>query len=537
MPYTSGSILFTNFVPVFILFPFVCWNILYTSWPIFLSIVYFFSALELSSARNSSFGNAASVLCDFVELAPLGSSLTETLVELSYDAHVLLPGQASSIQARFSFFDASVGYTAEILQEFLERVGSYHWAILAPKGSGIFQEFINMLAVVLLRLRWVCFWLQDKETLQIGIIGFNFLGLEVGVLSCYPTHPYWQAGSTLEFLLHLLGYSSVWHRWRVGRAWARSSTTQTWTDTLHFAVLCLELAVLRESSLLCGAFLVCDCTKLCICKSLINQASSFQRAPYLPGPSMPLTDTEVPSLPPYPNIQKITKFRDFHNWRNEYRKRQAGIPVLIQPSRRLRGGTWASVAGVQMRRTAHLPLLTYEFEPGEAIAVATTLPHPFSVRPDLGEPIEEAIKFVAGPLEPIRAYRSQRIKYWTRRAHDLFPETMDIIMGLQDEGLRHYFLPLVRPDTPPAVGNVSHLALWREVIAASKSRDTSGNPSSMVSGCAVQLSRAMSGQLRGRCQLSCSIPESYRIVRGEYGSGSLRSWRSLSSTRTPSISA
>ena len=46
------------------------------------------------------------------------------------------------------FFDASVGYTAEILQEFLERVGSYHWAILAPKGSGIFQEFINMLAVV-----------------------------------------------------------------------------------------------------------------------------------------------------------------------------------------------------------------------------------------------------------------------------------------------------------------------------------------------------------------------------------------------------
>ena len=76
-----------------------------------------------------------------------------------------------------------------------------------------------------------------------------------------------------------------------------------------------------------------------------------------------------------------------------------------------------------MRRTAHLPLLTYEFEPGEATAVATTLPHPFSVRPDSGEPIEEAIKFVAGPLEPIRAYRSQRIKYWTRRAHDLFPDT------------------------------------------------------------------------------------------------------------------
>ena len=109
---------------------------------------------------------------------------------------------------------------------------------------------------------------------------------------------------------------------------------------------------------------------------------------------MPLTDT-VPSLPPYPNIQKITRFRDFHSWRNEYRKRQAGTPVLIQPSPRLRGGTWASAAGVQMRRTAHLLLLTYEFEPGEAIAVATTLPHPFSVRPDLGEPIEEAIKFVA----------------------------------------------------------------------------------------------------------------------------------------------
>ena len=46
-------------------------------------------------------------------------------------------------------------------------------------------------------------------------------------------------------------------------------------------------------------------------------------------------------------------------------------------------------------------------------------------------------------------------------------------MGFQDEGLSHYFLRLVRPDTPPAVENVSHLVLWREVIAASKSRDTS----------------------------------------------------------------
>ena len=47
----------------------------------------------------------------------------------------------------------------------------------------------------------------------------------------------------------------------------------------------------------------------------------------------------------------------------------------------------------------------------------------------------------------------------------------------------------------------------------------------------------MSGQLRGRCEISCSIPESYRTEREEYGSGSSRSWRSLSSTRTPSTSA
>ena len=173
---------------------------------------------------------------------------------------------------------------------------------------------------------------------------------------------------------------------------------------------------------------------------------------------MLLTNTEVPSFAAVPE----------HPEDHEHRKRQAGTPVIIQPSRRLRGGTWASAAGVQMRRTAHLPFLTYEFDSGEAIAVATTLPHLVSVRPDLGEPSEEAIKFVAGPLEPIRAYRSQRIKKWTTLAHDLFPESMDIIMGLQDEGLRHYFLRLVRPDTPPAVGNVSHLALWREVIAASR---------------------------------------------------------------------
>ena len=191
MPYTSGSILFTPSSAGTCRTP-----VGQSSFPLSTSSC----ALEFPSAPD---------LCDFVELAPLGSSLTETLVELSYAAHVLPPGQASSMQARFSFFDASAGYTAELLQEFLERVGSYHWAISAPKGSGIFQEFINVLAVVSqhfsLDFDGCAFGSRTKRPSRLVSSASTFSALEVGVLSCYPAHPYWQTGSTLGLLLHLLG--------------------------------------------------------------------------------------------------------------------------------------------------------------------------------------------------------------------------------------------------------------------------------------------------------------------------------------------
>ena len=78
MPYTSGSILFTNFVPVFILFPprllehavHQLANLLFHC--LLLPLLW-----NISSARNSGLGDAAP------GARPLGSSLTETLVELS----------------------------------------------------------------------------------------------------------------------------------------------------------------------------------------------------------------------------------------------------------------------------------------------------------------------------------------------------------------------------------------------------------------------------------------------------------------------
>ena len=92
-------------------------------------------------------------------------------------------------------------------------------------------------------------------------------------LDCSHAIPHTHTGKLdrhLDFFLHLLGYGSVWHRWRAGRA--RGGAVRRKPGQIHFISPCyvLSSAVLRDTSLLCGAFLVCDCTKLCICGSLIN---------------------------------------------------------------------------------------------------------------------------------------------------------------------------------------------------------------------------------------------------------------------------
>ena len=167
----------------------------------------------------------------------------------------------------------SLSLTLQLDQEFLERVGSYHWAILAPKGSGIFQEFINMLAVV---PQHFCFDFDGcafgsrtkrRSRLVSSASTFSALRWECSHLNFSCT--FWDTVA-LGIAGPLDGH---------GRGAVRRKPGQ-----IHFISPCyvLSSAVLRDTSR----------------GSLNNQASSFQRAPCLPGPSMPLTDTEVPSLPP-----------------------------------------------------------------------------------------------------------------------------------------------------------------------------------------------------------------------------------------------
>ena len=210
----------------------------------------------------------------FCGARPLGSSLTETSVELSYETHVLLPGQASNIQARFSFFDASAGYTAEILQEFLERVGSYHWAFLAPKGSCIFQEFINMLAVdpqhFCFDFDGCAFGSRTKRPSRFVSSASTFSALR---WECSHAIPHTHAGKPDR---HLNFSCTFWDTVAFGIAGALDGhgrgAVRRKPGQIHFnSFYVLSSAVLRDTSLLCGAFLVCDCTKLCICGSLINR--------------------------------------------------------------------------------------------------------------------------------------------------------------------------------------------------------------------------------------------------------------------------
>ena len=70
-------------------------------------------------------------------------------------------------------------------------------------------------------------------------------------------------------------------------------------------------------------------------------------------------------------------FVPFHSWKNPDRKRRSRC---ASPSARRTsfGNCWAVAAGRQTRRTAHAPLLQWEYEPGESIAFLSVANHPFT---------------------------------------------------------------------------------------------------------------------------------------------------------------
>ena len=90
-------------------------------------------------------------------------------------------------------------------------------------------------------------------------------------------------------------------------------------------------------------------------------------------------------------------FQSFHKWVAESRKKAVGLPLAFPISRRLVTGVWAATAGTQWRRTATLPLVSFEVEPGEAIRIFGHAVHPFFADADMPTDVLAAVRFQSQP--------------------------------------------------------------------------------------------------------------------------------------------
>eukprot|EP00435_Cladocopium_sp_Y103_P055182 s631_g18.t1 len=152
------------------------------------------------------------------------------------------------------------------------------------------------------------------------------------------------------------------------------------------------------------------------------------------------------------------------------RKRPVGQAVPWKQHRQQLTAERASAAGYQLKRSALPPLLPVELEPGQAVKAALDARHPFTLEPALDPDLQEALALVATQPGHVLAHRDSALQYWAERARQLLPATEALLQQVPDQHLR--CLLRGAPDGhPPALGQVTHLALWREMLQAAKCID------------------------------------------------------------------
>ena len=76
------------------------------------------------------------------------------------------------------------------------------------------------------------------------------------------------------------------------------------------------------------------------------------------------------------------------------RKRPVGQPVPWKSHKHRASAEKATAAGYQLKRSALPPLLNVEMEPGQAVAAALSVAHPFTLDPALDPDLQEALAMV-----------------------------------------------------------------------------------------------------------------------------------------------
>ena len=116
--------------------------------------------------------------------------------------------------------------------------------------------------------------------------------------------------------------------------------------------------------------------------------------------------------------------------------------------------------------------LQVEMEPGQAVQRALQVPHPFTLDPALDPDLQAALSFVVHKPHQLLGHRQGALQFWAARAERLLPLTDLELRAIHDPYLRS-LLRGVPDDQPVQLGTVTHVALWRELLAASRCIDSS----------------------------------------------------------------
>ena len=154
------------------------------------------------------------------------------------------------------------------------------------------------------------------------------------------------------------------------------------------------------------------------------------------------------------------------------RKRPLGQPLPWVVHKQRATAEKARDAGYQLKRSALPPLLQVEMEPGQAVQQALQVPHPFTLDPALDPDLQEALAFAVHKPRQLLGHRQGALQFWADRAERLLPLTDQELRAIHDPYLRS-LLRGAPDDQPAQLGTVTHVALWRELLAASRCIDSS----------------------------------------------------------------
>ena len=152
------------------------------------------------------------------------------------------------------------------------------------------------------------------------------------------------------------------------------------------------------------------------------------------------------------------------------RKRPVGQPAPWKSHKQRASAEKATAAGYQLKRSALPPLLNVEMEPGQAVAAALSVAHPFTLDPALDPDLQEALAMVVRQPQFVLGHRAGAVQRWEQRAYALLPTTDAVLQQVQDPFLRR--LLRGQPDDQPLqLGSCTHVALWEELTTAASCVD------------------------------------------------------------------